>query len=385
MMKLKILVATLLISASAWSQGIEFFQGSYHEAFAMAKEQGKLVFVDAFAEWCGPCKRMAATVFPQPSVGEYFNANLISLKIDMEKGQGLEFRKTYPVTAYPTFLFLDGDGNIVSKVTGARGPEQFIQVAQAAVNKYDPSAAFAKAYEGGDRSYETVYNYVKSLNKSHQPSLAISNEYLNAQADLSTPENLRFIYEAMVEADSRIFDLFIEHRPGIEALEGAEAVQKRILQACQATVSKAIEFKFDALLEEAQTKVKKHIPGQADAFIESTSLAYAKASGDAKTYMALSKDRVSGTYKKDASRLHEVAAEMEQYFNQDPEAMDYAAKLAKKACTYGGQAEYFLTYAQILLHQGNTKDAMDQANHALKLAQDRKEDCGEIERFIKSI
>ena len=65
--------------------------------------------------------------------------------------------------------------------------------------------------------------------------------------------------------------------------------------------------------------------------------------------------------------------------------MDYAAKLAKKACTYGGQAEYFLTYAQILLHQGNTKDAMDQANHALKLAQDRKEDCGEIERFIKSI
>ena len=385
MIKIRLLVATLFISASAWSQGIEFFHGSYHEAFAMAKEQGKLVFVDAFAEWCGPCKRMAATVFPQPAVGDYFNANLISLKIDMEKGQGLEFRKTYPVSAYPTFFFLDGDGNIVSKVTGARGPEQYIQVAQAAVNKYDPSATFAQAYEGGDRSYETVYNYVKSLNKTHKPSLAVSNEYLNAQTDLSTPENLRFIYEAMVEADSRIFDLFIEHRAGIEAVEGAEAVQQRILKACQATVDKAIEFQFDALVEEAQMKVRKNLPGQADAFIETSSLAYAKAAGDAKTYMTLSKDRVSGSYKKDASRLHEVAAEMEQYFNQDPEAMAYAAKLAKKACEYGGQAQYYLTYAQILLHQGNTKDAMDQANHALKLAQDRKEDCGEIERFIKQI
>ena len=309
----------------------------------------------------------------------------VEMKIDMEKGQGLEFRKTYPVSAYPTFFFIDGDGNIVSKVTGARPPAQFIQVAQAAVEKYDPSAAFAKAYEGGDRSFERVYNYVKSLNKMHQPSLAISNDYLNAQQDLTTPDNLRFLFEAMIEADSRIFDLFIENRAGIEGQMGADAVNQRIVDACRATADKALEFNMDVLLTEAQTKVRKYVPAQADEFIEESSLAFAKASGDAKTYIALSKDRVSGSYKKDASRLHAVASEMVTYFNQDPDAMNYAAKLAKKACSYGGQAEYFLTYAQILLHQGNPEDAKMQAKHALKLAQERKEDCGDIERFLNSI
>ncbi|MEZ4897244.1 MAG: hypothetical protein R2806_10430 [Saprospiraceae bacterium] len=81
----------------------------------------------------------------------------------------------------------------------------------------------------------------------HQPSLAISNDYLNAQQDLTTPDNLRFLFEAMIEADSRIFDLFIENRAGIEGQMGADAVNQRIVDACRATADKALEFNMDVL------------------------------------------------------------------------------------------------------------------------------------------
>ncbi len=37
------------------AQGIEFFKGTWEEALAEAKKQDKILFVDAYAKWCGPC------------------------------------------------------------------------------------------------------------------------------------------------------------------------------------------------------------------------------------------------------------------------------------------------------------------------------------------
>ena len=54
MRKLILLSFTLLMSALAFGQGIEFHEGNYKDAFNEAEAQDKLVFVDAFAVWCGP-------------------------------------------------------------------------------------------------------------------------------------------------------------------------------------------------------------------------------------------------------------------------------------------------------------------------------------------
>ena len=81
-----------ITTVSAIGQGIEFFHGTWEEALLKAKTEDKLIFVDAFTTWCGPCKNMAANTFPDPAVGELFNKYFISMKIDMEKEMGLEFR-----------------------------------------------------------------------------------------------------------------------------------------------------------------------------------------------------------------------------------------------------------------------------------------------------
>src|SRR5690606_25367863 len=104
-----------------WSQNrsIEFETGTFSEILGKAKAENKLVFIDAYTTWCGPCKWMSKNIFTNDTVADYFNSNFINAKIDMEKGEGIYIAKKYDVRCYPNLLFVDGDGNIVHRTAGA--------------------------------------------------------------------------------------------------------------------------------------------------------------------------------------------------------------------------------------------------------------------------
>jgi len=73
--------------------GIKFAHSSWKDVQKKAKAEGKMIFVDCYTSWCGPCKMLARDVFTQKKVGDFFNKNFISVKLDMEKGEGKELRK----------------------------------------------------------------------------------------------------------------------------------------------------------------------------------------------------------------------------------------------------------------------------------------------------
>ncbi len=120
--------------ASAQSTGgIEFESGTFTDVLKKASEADKLVFMDCYAVWCGPCKLMAKEVFPQKIVGDYFNKNFINYKLDMEKGEGIDVAKKYDIKAYPTFLILDGNGKELGRIVGGAPAEEFIKKVQKTV------------------------------------------------------------------------------------------------------------------------------------------------------------------------------------------------------------------------------------------------------------
>ncbi|MBC7893416.1 MAG: thioredoxin family protein [Sphingobacteriaceae bacterium] len=111
-------------------EGIKFFEGRWKEALAKAKAENKLIFLDAYAAWCGPCKLMQARTFPDKRVGEYFNQKFISVKIDMEKGEGPALTEMYPIQAYPTLFFMNANGKVIKQEIGALNPDQLLAVAR---------------------------------------------------------------------------------------------------------------------------------------------------------------------------------------------------------------------------------------------------------------
>ena len=124
-------LAIMLVSALSLSaQGMEFMpEGSLlKDAVAKAKAEGKMVFLDCYTSWCGPCKMMATKMFPTKEAGDFMNPKFVSIKIDMEKGEGPELTERLKVYAFPTFIIFDGEGNEVGRfLGGSKTVEEFIE------------------------------------------------------------------------------------------------------------------------------------------------------------------------------------------------------------------------------------------------------------------
>jgi len=99
-------------------KGIQFHRGSWEEALHMAKKENKLIFLNIYATWCGPCKKMKNTTFSDPEVGEMFNSNFINVSLDGEKSEGAQLARHYQVNAYPTLLFINVEGKVIGATRG---------------------------------------------------------------------------------------------------------------------------------------------------------------------------------------------------------------------------------------------------------------------------
>lgn len=116
--------------------GISFEHITLNEAKELSKETGKIIFIDCYTDWCGPCKRMAITSFKNEEVGELYNDNFINLKVEMEKNaDGPEIAKMYKIRAYPTLLMIDSEGKLVKQVIGLQSKGDLIQLANNVLQK----------------------------------------------------------------------------------------------------------------------------------------------------------------------------------------------------------------------------------------------------------
>lgn len=106
--------------------GIQFSQQTWEMVLAESKVSGRLIFLDVYATWCGPCKKLKSKTFADETVGTFFNANFINVAIDGETEQGKKIMAAYGVRSYPTLIFVDGDGRPVVGSVGYHSPAELL-------------------------------------------------------------------------------------------------------------------------------------------------------------------------------------------------------------------------------------------------------------------
>jgi len=236
-------------TVQAQEKGIRFSDAGWPALLAEAKQSGKLIFMDAYATWCGPCKWMKANVFSDEKVGALYNRNFINAYIDMERGEGIALRKQYNIEAYPTALYINGDGEVVHKTVGQSSATDFIQQGLDAMSPQRNLLYLEKHHAEKSKDAGFVTTYLKALKKAYELDAcnSIALEYLQSKDSASWQQssNWLILQEYVTDATSPVFNYLVRHQQQFAGLYGSESVEAKIYNTYQGWPQRYLHYLQD--------------------------------------------------------------------------------------------------------------------------------------------
>ncbi len=380
---LVLLFISVNVVAGQTEVSVNFIDNDLKKAIEIAEEENKIIFIDAYTTWCGPCKMMDRDVFSNTEVGNFFNRNFVNLKLDMEKGEGIATAKKYNVRGYPSFLFLNPAGVLLHRGIGFQPADQFLKLAKQAL---DPSRHLPKLeqqYNQGKRDPELLLNYSKALMQSDpQKSRQIGAEYLETQDTWTTPENMELIASMVEEYQDPYYNFIVEKRHLFIKEFGEGPVDGLILRFLQNHLYSNIE-KVD--LKNAQGLFTSTFPRSKSAVLyDEFEMNYYQKAGKSNVYIQKAKQYVKKYPNLSWSALNGLAWNFYEQI-EDKKGLKWATKWAKKSIVKNSNHYNNDTLAALYYKQGKKKQALKYAHRAIDLAKDVGEDFSATSDLLEKI
>lgn len=363
------------ISVIAQTKSINFEHVSFAELKAKAQKEHKLIFVDAYTTWCGPCKQMAKNVFTNDAVADFYNFSFINAKIDMEKGEGIELAKQYEVKCYPNLLFIDGDGNIVHRVAGSMSAKEFINLGKETQYPEKCFSYYTKNFDANKTNADFLAKYIEARENTCLESQDLVKEYFAQQKEenLTSQANWDMIVYHINDMESKVFDFVIAHKQKYIDLFTEKAVNGKIDEVSESALSAIIKTTpFDSKkYNDTKAKIETfHTPNTKLIFVEAD-MKLAEHDNNWDDYAKLALANVDAYYLKNANELNSIAWNFYEKI-EDKEALAKAEVWASKACELEKTYANLDTYAAVLYKVGKKDLALQNANRAIEVAKKEK-------------
>ncbi|MDP4202260.1 MAG: DUF255 domain-containing protein [Bacteroidota bacterium] len=367
-----IFFAAVSVSLSAQNEGIQFLGDStLQSALVKAKQANKLLFVDCYTSWCGPCKYMAKNIFPMPEVGNFFNQHFLNWKVDCEKINKVDagqFAK-YNIRAWPTYLFLDRDGNIVHMALGAGPASFFLETGKAALDSTKNLIGLQKRINHGDRSQETLKNYYSCNINADTKYIDEHFSLVEDSVRFSKPSWELFSY-FMMNIDGFAFNFFVKNKTQYEKKFGQEAVDSKLTSLFGYYARPGKESQYEKL-----SKLDTALFAKAKLINEfrKAQMSYSadKTNKEAWNKLINMTSTLFTAHKFTVWELNDVSWMVYENYKKfkDTNALKLAQMWSKKTVDNKPDTHAFNdTYAHILFDLGNKKEAIQKEELALKQA-----------------
>jgi len=367
-------------------EGIIFENGTWSEILAKAQKENKIIFLDAFAAWCGPCKWMAKNIFPNDTVAEFYNKNFVNAKIDMEKGEGIELAKKYGVQAFPTFLYINGNGDLVHRTCGSTPAQEFVNNGKNALNPDKQLASLKKNYEKNSSDGNLAAAYFSVAESGCMNIDADVSQYLKTQkeSDLQNAANWSIIKKFLNNADSREFNYLLKNKKQFAKLYSKDSVDQKIVSVYETSLRNLIRKKDDDAYARLKQQIKKSGDTNAEKVILSADMTMYQKKKDWINYAKTADKYITNYCMNDAMALNSAAWTFYENVS-DRKMMQKAEKWAKKSTQLTDQYFNNDTYAAVLYKNGKLKEAEIAAQKAIEKAKEEGADYKETEELLKKI
>lgn len=384
----QVILLTVISISTGFSQGIDFNTATFKDALKTAKAENKLIFVDAYTTWCGPCKWMAKNVFTDSQVGEYFNDSFVNVKIDMEKGEGPKLAKAWEITGYPTLIFIDKKGEVIHRSMGSRPAEDFLDLGHAANDPERQITTMTKRFEAGERDEEFLWKYTDAMTSAGLMGFEeVAQMYMDTQEDWTSEKNMNFLFDyADATMDSKLFKYTLEHQEAFKALVGAEKFEQKLSYAADIDRSKngiarndteGLTAHYSKYYDKNTAKNKAKVSYFKELMYNPDPVQQEKFKAEIQLYLAGKPDLGWSFYNSVAWQVFEIT--------KDRNLLKKASEWAKISINDSKNSFNTDTQAHILYKLGNVKEARKLALASIELAKEEAVDFSATKALLDKI
>lgn len=373
----------LFIGLAATAQEkLSFIMEDWDQALAEAKAQNKYIVMDAYTEWCGWCKVMDKKTFTHREVIDYYSDKFICLKMDMEKGTGIDLAMKYRVSGFPSILYFNPEGYLVYRTIGYRDTVEFLVDGKEAL---DPAKQFRHPGDPMvlDPGFPQFYKDSFKKGKERKwPEASVVEEFMSKQQDLFSEVSWSVMSRFSLNAE--LTDFFMQNKDTYAKMYGSTEVDDKFSDIIVARVQFAIKNKESKEFDAAIDMLHKHgSPEDTASMARSLRMYYFEKTADWDAYSAMALKIVE---EPDATNSMKNSYAWAIYENVDDKKVLTAARDWMKSVV---EAEpdyaYIDTYAALLYKLGQYKEAEKQALKAIEVGTENKNNVEGTQELLEKI
>lgn len=394
-MKILVLAVSILFLFTACQEeqpdvpqhiGMKFEKFSTYDSILIkAKKENKAIFIDCYASWCGPCKMMAKNVFPDTMVGAYMNAHFVNYKIDMEK-EGKSIKDSFGVKYYPTYVFLDAEGNQLHRAVGYFIPSDFIDKAAEAKDSDRNLWTKQQKYDSGERSAAFLKEFAAALDDAALDFSAPVKDYLDSLSETTygTTETYEFFMQFLSDINSSQVKYIIENRATLQEAYGKEEYNVLMYQIADKHFRRNIKGMTKSQFEKVTNfMIENQIENAHRLAFEMEIYFHMRR----KDWISLEKSaiaKVDEFFSEDAYELNKIAWAFYKHV-ENKNSLKKAVEWSKKASQLDPNYAHMDTYAAVAYKAGDFFTARNAALKAIEMGKSDGVDVKETENLLVKI